>query len=237
MEDKTTDDDEQQSAVTTLIQAHDVTKDYHIGGLQVRALDNVSLSIGKGEFVALMGPSGSGKSTLLHLLGGLDRPTQGQVIFAGQEITALNPRGLSLYRRRRVGFMFQNFNLIGTLTALENVAFPLIFSGVPERERKARAARALVSVGLADRMDHRPTELSGGQQQRVAVARALVADAPLILADEPTGNLDTASGESIMQLLAELNQGGRTIVVVTHDPRMSRFASRSVQLLDGRITE
>ncbi|MBI3360167.1 MAG: ABC transporter ATP-binding protein [Chloroflexi bacterium] len=219
------------------MQAHDVTKDYHIGGLQVRALDNVSLSIGKGEFVALMGPSGSGKSTLLHLLGGLDRPTQGQVIFAEQEITALNPRGLSLYRRRRVGFMFQNFNLIGTLTALENVAFPLIFSGVPERERKARAARALVSVGMADRMDHRPTELSGGQQQRVAVARALVADAPLILADEPTGNLDTASGESIMQLLAELNQGGRTIVVVTHDPRMSRFASRSVQLLDGRITE
>jgi putative ABC transport system ATP-binding protein len=217
------------------IQIKDVRKEYVVGQQQVRALAGVSLGIDTGEFVALMGPSGSGKSTLLNILGGLDRPTKGQVIVGKDDLTQLKPKPLCRYRQQQLGFIFQKFNLLSTQTALENVEFPLVFAGVRPAQRKARAAKALESVGLGDRLDHRPGQLSGGQQQRVAVARALVSDPALILADEPTGNLDTVSGSSIMQLLADLNRAGRTIIVVTHDPRMKRYATRTIHMLDGVI--
>jgi putative ABC transport system ATP-binding protein len=217
------------------IQIKDVRKEYVVGQQQVRALAGVSLGIDTGEFVALMGPSGSGKSTLLNILGGLDRPTHGQVMVGEHSLTQLKPKPLCRYRQQQLGFIFQKFNLLSTQTALENVEFPLVFAGVRPAQRKARAAEALKSVGLGDRLDHRPGQLSGGQQQRVAVARALVSDPALILADEPTGNLDTASGSSIMQLLADLNRAGRTIIVVTHDPRMKRYATRTIHMLDGLI--
>jgi putative ABC transport system ATP-binding protein len=180
-----------------------------------------------------MGPSGSGKSTLLYLLGGLDRPTQGSIQVNGKAIHTLDENELAFFRRRTVGFIFQSFNLVSSMTALENVALPMRFARVPPRLRRIRALDALARVGLSDRALHRPTELSGGQQQRVAVARALVNDPSLILADEPTGNLDTSSGYSIMQLLSELHTGGRTVLVVTHDERMRHFATRTVFLLDG----
>ena len=218
-----------------LIHVEGAHKEYRLGQQHVRALAGVSLAIASGEFVALMGPSGSGKSTLLNILGGLDRPTDGSVVVNGEDITKLSPTALCRYRQRQLGFVFQKFNLINTQTALENVEFPLVFAGVRPKDRRDRAATALHAVGLGDRLHHRPGELSGGQQQRVAIARALVGDPPLILADEPTGNLDSTSGDSIMQLLAELNRAGRTIVVVTHEPRMQRFASRTVHLLDGQV--
>ncbi len=210
-------------------------KTYQMGRQKVHALDGVDLSVAPNTFHAVMGPSGSGKSTLLYLLGGLDRPTDGQIVVDGQSISALDENALARYRRRAIGFIFQSFNLIPTLSALENVAFPMRFARVPRRQRALRAHELLTRVGLADRIHHKPTELSGGQQQRVAVARALVNDPQLILADEPTGNLDTASGASIMQLLAELHQNGRTVLVVTHDPRMSAYATHTVHMLDGRI--
>jgi putative ABC transport system ATP-binding protein len=188
-------------------------------------------------FWAVMGPSGSGKSTLLYLIGGLDRPTSGRIVVDGQEVEALDENALATYRRQTVGFVFQSFNLIPSLTALENVAFPMRFAGVPRRKRRDRARELLARVGLETRTEHRPTELSGGQQQRVAIARALVNDPHLILADEPTGNLDSASGKSIMELLAELNQDNHTILVVTHDPRITEFATHTAQMLDGRIVE
>jgi len=223
--------------MTAFIRIERVGKDYHLGDQHVQALAGIDLSIQSGKFVALMGPSGSGKSTLLNVLGGLDRPTSGKVFVADEEITALTPKALCFYRRRQIGFIFQKFNLLGTQTALENVEFPLMFAGVHEKERRIRATKALEAVGLGDRLGHRPGELSGGQQQRAAVARALVGDPPLLLADEPTGNLDTASGHSLMELFADLNRAGRTIIVVTHDPRMTQFASRTVQLRDGRIVQ
>lgn len=210
-------------------------KTYQMGRQKVHALDGVDLSVAPNTFHAVMGPSGSGKSTLLYLLGGLDRPTDGQIVVDGQSISALDENALARYRRRAIGFIFQSFNLIPTLSALENVAFPMRFARVPRRQRALRAHELLTRVGLADRIHHKPTELSGGQQQRVAVARALVNDPQLILADEPTGNLDTTSGASIMQLLAELHQNGRTVLVVTHDPRMSAYATHTVHMLDGRI--
>ncbi|MBE2199017.1 MAG: ABC transporter ATP-binding protein [Anaerolinea sp.] len=210
-------------------------KTYQMGRQKVHALDGVDLSVAPNTFHAVMGPSGSGKSTLLYLLGGLDRPTDGQIVVDGQSISALDENALARYRRRTIGFIFQSFNLIPTLSALENVAFPMRFARVPRRQRALRAHELLTRVGLADRTHHKPTELSGGQQQRVAVARALVNDPQLILADEPTGNLDTTSGASIMQLLAELHQNGRTVLVVTHDPRMSAYATHTVHMLDGRI--
>jgi putative ABC transport system ATP-binding protein len=193
--------------------------------------------IDAGAFWGVMGPSGSGKSTLLYLIGGLDRPTSGRIVVDGQEVEALDENALAIYRRKTVGFVFQSFNLIPSLTALENVAFPMRFAGVSRSKRRERARELLTRVGLETRVDHRPTELSGGQQQRVAIARALVNDPHLILADEPTGNLDTASGKSIMELLAELNQDNRTILVVTHDPRITEFATHTAQMLDGRIVE
>jgi putative ABC transport system ATP-binding protein len=218
-----------------MIRISNLRKSFRMGRETVHALAGVDLAIEANTFWAVMGPSGSGKSTLLYLLGGLDRPTQGQIEVNGRAIDSLDENKLALYRRHTVGFVFQSFNLIPSMTALENVAFPMRFAGISRRKRLARAADLLTQVGLAERMNHRPTELSGGQQQRVAVARALVNNPQLILADEPTGNLDTASGTEILNLLAELHGNGRTVLVVTHDPRIATFASHTIQLLDGRI--
>jgi putative ABC transport system ATP-binding protein len=209
---------------------------YRLDGAHVDALRGVSLSVARGEFVALVGPSGSGKSTVLNLIGGLDSPTEGQVWVDGVELTAQDERGLTAHRRHRVGFVFQSFNLLPRLTALENVAVPLTFVGVPEAERLARARTLLAQVGLGGRLDHRPTQLSGGEQQRVAIARALIAEPALLLADEPTGNLDTATGGEVMALLQRLNAGrGLTLLVVTHDPEVAAYAHRVVRLRDGRV--
>lgn len=210
-------------------------KTYTLGQTKVHALAGVDMDIDRQTFTAVMGPSGSGKSTLLYLLGGLDRPSSGHIQVNGQAIETLDENALAVYRRKTIGFIFQSFNLIPTLTALDNVAFPLRFSGFSRRKRQLKAYELLQRVGLGDRIHHKPTELSGGQQQRVAIARALVNDPELILADEPTGNLDTASGNSIMELLCELHNQGRSILVVTHDPRMSAFATHTVRMLDGRI--
>jgi len=217
------------------IQVHGLHKHFPMGRSVVRALAGVDLTIEDQSLTVVMGPSGSGKSTLLYLLGGLDRPTQGSIRMNGKAIEALDENELALFRRRTVGFIFQSFNLVSSMTALENVALPMRFARVPPRQRIKRAHEALSRVGLADRALHRPTELSGGQQQRVAVARALVNEPSLILADEPTGNLDTTSGYSIMQLLSELHTSGRTVLVVTHDERMRHFATRTLFLLDGLI--
>jgi putative ABC transport system ATP-binding protein len=213
----------------------DLRKTYTMGRVAVHALAGVDLDIEPDTFLVVMGPSGSGKSTLLHLIGGLDRPTSGNIRVNGQALESMDENALAVFRRRSVGFIFQSFNLISSMTALENVAFPMRFARVPRRQRQARALEALKLVHLEDRAYHRPTELSGGQQQRVAIARALVNDPRLILADEPTGNLDTSSGASIMQLLSDLHHSGKTVVVVTHDSRMTQFATDTVQLLDGCI--
>ncbi len=220
------------------IRIHDLHRDFSMGHTTVRALDGLSLTIEKGEFLGVMGPSGSGKSTLLHLLGGLDRPTAGHIWVDGQDITALDENSLAAYRRREVGFVFQFFHLIPTMTALENVEFPMVFARVPPAKRHARARQLLEMVGLADRAGHRPTELSGGEQQRVAIARALVNDPAIILADEPTGNLDSRTGAEVLATLKRLNeQEGRTIIVVTHDPVVAGHTSRRIHLLDGRIAD
>ena len=208
-------------------------KSFALGGVVVHALAGVDLTIAAGTFHTIMGPSGSGKSTLLYLLGGLDRPTGGGIAVEGQALEEMDENALAAYRRRVVGFIFQSFNLIPSMSAWENVAFPMRFAGVARGERRERAFALLERVGLADRRQHRPSELSGGQQQRVAIARSLVNEPRLVLADEPTGNLDTASGQSIMELLAELHADGRTVVVVTHDPRMAAYATHQVFLLDG----
>jgi putative ABC transport system ATP-binding protein len=219
-----------------LVTIRNVRKVYPMGRQQaVQALAGVDLDIPEGSFTVIMGPSGSGKSTLLHLIGGLDRPTAGSIQVNGQRLELLDENQLAEYRRKMVGFIFQAFNLVPSMSALENVAFPLRFAGVPPARRRQQALALLRRVGLENRAHHRPTELSGGQQQRVAIARALVNQPRIILADEPTGNLDTASGYSIMQLLSELHCAGHTIIVVTHDARMHRFASHLVYLLDGRV--
>jgi putative ABC transport system ATP-binding protein len=219
---------------TPFIRISDLTKHFQMGGTTVRALDGVDLDIPQKSFTVVMGPSGSGKSTLLYLLGGLDRPTSGQIAVNGQRLDGMDENKLALFRRQTVGFIFQSFNLIQSMTAEENVGFPMLFAGIAPKERTRRSKELLAQVGLADRGRHRPSELSGGEQQRVAAARALVNNPGLILADEPTGNLDTASGVGIMQLLADLHQSGRAVLVVTHDPRMSRFATHKVFLLDGK---
>ena len=206
-----------------------------MGKTVVRALDGVDLEIDAKTFTVVMGPSGSGKSTLLYLLGGLDRATSGEISLDGQRMDEMDENALALFRRRTMGFIFQSFNLIPSMSALDNVAFPMQFAGINSARRSNRARQILEQVGLGDRAEHRPTELSGGQQQRVAIARALVNDPGLILTDEPTGNLDTSSGASIMQLLSDLHQSGRTVLVVTHDPRMARFATHQIFLLDGHL--
>jgi putative ABC transport system ATP-binding protein len=210
-------------------------KHYQMGGQVVRALDGVDLEMDAHTFTVVMGPSGSGKSTLLYLLGGLDRATSGEISVDGQRLDQMDENALALFRRRTMGFVFQSFNLVPSMTALENVAFPMQFAGVASLQRSKQAGSLLEQVGLGNRADHKPTELSGGQQQRVAIARALVNDPSVILADEPTGNLDTSSGASVMQLLSDLHRSGRTVLVVTHDPRMIRFATHKIYLLDGRV--
>ncbi len=206
-----------------------------MGETTVRALDSVDLELEHNSFTVLMGPSGSGKSTLLYLLGGLDRVTRGHIQVNDQILDELDENALAVFRRRTVGFIFQSFNLISNMTAQENVTFPMRFNHTSRRTRIEKSLQVLKQVGLEDRIAHRPTELSGGQQQRVAIARALINDPMLILADEPTGNLDTASGASIMRLLSELHRQGRSVLVVTHDPRMKQFATQHKYLLDGRI--
>ena len=220
---------------TPLIQIEGLTKYYEMGGTTVRALDGVSLDIQPRTFTIVMGPSGSGKSSLLYLLGGLDRSTSGKITINEERLDQMDENALALFRRRTMGFIFQSYNLITSMNALENVAFPMQFTGIPVSERSERARQLLEQVGLSDRSHHRPSELSGGQQQRVAVARALVNNPSLILADEPTGNLDTVSGVSVMQLLSDLHRSGRTVLVVTHDPRMTRFATHKIFLLDGHV--
>jgi putative ABC transport system ATP-binding protein len=216
-----------------VIQIRDLKKTFTMGKQKVHALAGVDLDIAPGSLTVVMGPSGSGKSTLLYLLGGLDRSTSGTIQVNGRFLNQMDENDLGLFRRKSVGFIFQSFNLIPSMTALQNVIFPMRFTGVSTNERQKRAARLLSQVGLAKRALHRPTELSGGQQQRVAIARALVNNPPIILADEPTGNLDTVSGFGIMKLLSRLNQEGRTVIVVTHDMRMCQFASNIIYLLDG----
>ena len=219
------------------IQTHGLRKTYTMGRNLVHALDGVDLVIEGNAFVAVIGPSGSGKSTLLHLLGGLDRPTGGSIVVDEQELESLDEHALAEYRLRRVGFIFQSFNLLPSMTALENVAFPLVFRRIPRRERLHQSQELLSQVGLATHAEHRPSELSGGQQQRVAVARALANAPDVILADEPTGNLDTQSGAVIMELLAKLHHEGKTVLVVSHDVRVSRYATMTIRLLDGHVVD
>ena len=220
-----------------LIRTEALDRSFPMGKEEVHALRGAWLTLPRRSFAAVIGPSGSGKSTLLYLLGGLDRPTSGAVEVDGSRLEHMDENQLAAYRRQKVGFVFQSFNLIQSMTALENVVFPMVFAGVRPEERLRRARGLMEQVGLADRSGHRPGELSGGQQQRVAVARALVNDPELILADEPTGNLDTQSGAQIMQLLAQLHQQGRTVVVVSHDTRVAQFATATVRLLDGQIVD
>jgi putative ABC transport system ATP-binding protein len=220
----------------SLIRTASLSRHFVMGDQTVRALDGVDVEIQSGEFLAVMGASGSGKSTLLYLLGGLDRPTGGHIWVQGQDIAALDEGRLAAYRMRDIGFIFQAFHLIPTMTALENVMFPMLFAQVPEAARRARAQALLTRVGLGERLHHKPPELSGGQQQRVAVARALANDPGIILADEPTGNLDSRIGAEIMALLTRLNrEEGRTIVIVSHDPTVTDFATRALHLKDGRV--
>lgn len=221
-----------------LIQVENLTKIYGKGETAVTALDNVSLSVESGEFLAVMGPSGCGKSTLLYLIGGLDRPSAGQVIIKGQDLNKLSDDALTRLRRREIGFVFQFYNLIPVLTATENAAMPILLDGTRTSKAKAKAREWLEKVGLGDRLNNRPDQLSGGQQQRVAVARALVAEPELILADEPTGNLDTHSSEEIADLLRQVaNQWGRAVVMVTHDPNVAAHADRILFLKDGIIVD
>jgi putative ABC transport system ATP-binding protein len=218
-----------------LIQVSGLKKHFQMGGTTVRALDGVDLEIPAHTLTVVMGPSGSGKSSLLYLLGGLDRPTAGKIMVSGERLDQMDENALALFRRKTMGFIFQSFNLVPSMSALENIAFPMQFAGVAAAKRDEIAKHLLEQVGLADRGHHTPSELSGGQQQRVAVARALVNDPALILADEPTGNLDTQSGANVMQLLSDLHKSGRTVLVVTHDPRMTGFATHKIFLLDGKI--
>jgi len=218
-----------------VIELEDIHRTYRMGEAEVHALDGIDLVIDRGEHVAIMGPSGSGKSTLLHVLGCLDRPTRGRYRFDGVELGRADEVLRSRFRRERIGFVFQFFHLLGRLDALGNVELPMLLAGVPRRERLERAAAALDAVGLADRRGHRPDQLSGGQRQRVAIARAIVMDPEVVLADEPTGNLDRTSAEEVMGLLERLNAEGRTLIVVTHDPGIASRARRVVRLDDGRV--
>lgn len=213
----------------------DVTKSYLMGDTAVHALAGVNLTIAAGEFTAIMGPSGSGKSTLMNILGCLDRPTTGSYQLDGQEVASLSDDDLAVTRNKKIGFVFQNFNLLPRITAQENVALPLIYAGTDEKERQRRAGEALRSVGLEHRMGHLPNELSGGQRQRVAIARALVNDPTIIMADEPTGNLDSKSGVEVMGIFERLNAMGRTVILVTHEPDIAEYAKRVIHVRDGLV--
>jgi putative ABC transport system ATP-binding protein len=220
---------------TPLIALEQITKLYRMGEVTLRALDGISLSVEQGEFVAVMGSSGSGKSTLMNIIGCLDRPTTGHYRLGDKEVSRLSTDQLARVRNRLLGFVFQHFNLLSRTSALENVELPLLYADVPTRERQARAAAALRLVGLGDRLKHQPNQLSGGQQQRVAIARAIVNKPRILLADEPTGNLDSRTSVEIMALFQELGQQGITIILVTHEPDVARFAQRVITLRDGRI--
>jgi putative ABC transport system ATP-binding protein len=218
-----------------IIRLDRVSRTYEMGRVAVHALSDVSLTVGDGEFLAIVGPSGSGKSTMMNILGCLDRPSRGQYVLAGKPVAELDDDSLARVRSRTIGFVFQSYNLLPRTTALDNVMTPLLYQNVSRRDRTSRATAALERLGLGDRLDHEPSELSGGQQQRVAIARALVTNPALLLADEPTGNLDSASGQEVMALLRELNSSGRTIVLITHDVDVAATASRQIHLHDGRI--
>jgi putative ABC transport system ATP-binding protein len=222
-------------ATEPVIALEDVRKVYAMGSVEVQALRGVSLSIEPGEYVAVMGPSGSGKSTLMHILGCLDVPTSGRYLLAGEDVGAMDDVELAEIRNRRIGFVFQQFNLLPSLTAARNVELPLSYASVDRDTRRRRASEALERVGLADRLDHRPGELSGGQQQRVAVARALATDPSLLLADEPTGNLDSAATEDVLALFDELHRAGRTVVLITHEADVADRAARIIRLRDGAV--
>ena len=218
-----------------MITLQKLMKIYQMGDSTVHALDGVSLFIGQGEFVAITGPSGSGKSTLMNILGCLDRPTSGSYQLDGAEVATLNDDQLALTRNKKIGFVFQNFNLLPRISALHNIALPLVYAGVAEKERLDRSMTVLTKVGLAERSEHRPNELSGGQRQRIAIARALVNDPAILIADEPTGNLDTKSSLEIMDIFCDLHKQGRTIIMVTHEPDIAAYAERVVHVRDGRI--
>jgi putative ABC transport system ATP-binding protein len=218
-----------------LVEVRNVSKIYRLGGEEIRALDNVSLDIESGEFISIIGPSGSGKSTLMHILGCLDSPTSGTIKLDGVMIHDASPRQLAAIRNRKIGFVFQFFNLLPKLNVLQNVELPMIYAGLSARARRERAERALALVGLENRAKHRPNQLSGGQQQRVAIARALVNEPRIIFADEPTGNLDSHTGEAILELFKQLSLQGRTMVLVTHDPEIAAVTPRRIEIRDGRI--
>ncbi len=221
--------------MSALVEIRDMSKIYNPGENEVRALDQVSLTIQKGEFVAIIGQSGSGKSTLMNMIGCLDVPTEGTYILNGQDVSCLKDDELSDIRNREIGFIFQGFNLIPNLTARENVELPLIYRGVSQKERHDLSERALATVGLEHRMNHKPSEMSGGQQQRVAIARAIAQAPPVILADEPTGNLDSNSSREIIQVLKKLHEEGRTVILITHDNDIAAQAKRVVRIMDGKV--
>ena len=218
-----------------LIEMKNIIKEYSVGEIKIKALDNVSLQISKGEFVAITGQSGSGKSTIMNILGCLDKPESGTYILNGQDVFRANGKKLSQIRNREIGFIFQSFNLISSLSAEENIELPLIYRGIKKAERRILAKNALAMVGLENRADHLPGQLSGGQQQRVAIARAIALSPPLILADEPTGNLDAASGKEIMSILLNLNKEGKTIVMITHDNAIASVIPKQIKISDGKI--
>ena len=220
---------------TPIIEFRQVSKVYNPGEAEVHALDRVDLTIEEGEMVAIMGPSGSGKSTMMNIIGCLDRPTSGEYRLLGEEVSRKNDNQLAEVRNRRIGFIFQNFNLLSRLTALQNTELPLLYRGVPTAERREASRRALEAVGLGHRLHHRPAQLSGGESQRVAIARTIAADPAIVLGDEPTGNLDSRSGAEVMAIFQDLNRRGRTVVIVTHDEQIARHCRRIVRVRDGRL--
>lgn len=220
-----------------IIQISNLMKTYMLGGENVHALNNVSIEIEKGEFLAIIGPSGSGKSTLMNMIGCLDRPDSGKYLLDGKDIGRMNDNQLAIIRNQKIGFIFQNFNLLTKLTALENVELPMLYSGVPGKMRRERALEGLNKVGLKERAGHLPTQLSGGQQQRVAIARALVSNPAILLADEPTGALDSKTSKEILQVMKELNEAGHTIILITHDLAIANQANRMVSIQDGQLLE
>lgn len=220
-----------------VISLQKITKTYVNGKLKVPVLHGIDLTIYEGEFTSIMGPSGSGKSTFMNILGCLDRPTEGSYVLSGEEVAKLDDDALAFVRNKKIGFVFQSFNLLSKLTAQENVALPMVYAGIKKAERNARAAELLTNLGLGDRLDHSPAELSGGQRQRVAIARALANNPSIIMADEPTGNLDSKSSIDVMNIFTNLYKEGRTIILVTHEPDIARYASRNIVLKDGFIVE